>query len=520
MMIVDGTFVSLRRFVVVIVLVFFVCCCYLLFIVVFVENLRFLEDETEEKLRSLSITKPASRQSVSLHPILDPRLNRNFHYNYSSYFTDSVRRFPFINRNFRLLLDMSGARHKPLLCSAEENSRSAREIVESQFVETALQAQGQKNRNLVESLRTSMLEIGLESEKIEATLASFDSTATISDYETRNKNSHLIKAKAFSSYASFRAFCEDHQGERKAWEMTLDAWTLAANIKANDNLYTDSARELYLTNLRKWVTLNERADLASVATSADMDVGDAQTLLTISQNVLKNATLRLASEEQLVTQSLADYAEGKEMLPKRIFPKQTTARFLKILASSKPLDLDLQRPESCDIPLAFNCNHCPSLARKVKVSASKSARQRKSRSKKRKNHRDQDANDATDVEDENEDDDDNDDDNNDDNRRRFVSNDDNNRDNDEPATKRQKLVFVTPALGEFNILKAVPIDNLDDFLRHNAQVHRIGEPNLVAKTGAHSFCILCRLCDALSIKNAFVCCLGTLWVRGIRRGVG
>ena len=77
------------------------------------------------------------------------------------------------------------------------------------------------------------------------------------------------------------------------------------------------------------------------------------------------------------------------------------------------------------------------------------------------------------------------------------------------AAQRDKLVFVSDHLADFNVLKAQPIDSMEDWLRHNATVHRVGKPNVVAETGAHCYCIVCRLCDASTLKDAFVCCLGT-----------
>ena len=494
--------------------------CYFLFVVVFVvflDNIRFLENETEEKLRTLRITENLSQRSVRVHPLIDPFLNRNYHFNYAGYFVNNVRH-GFINDNIRLLYEMSGARHRPILCSTEENARSAKEIVESAFVTSALQANAEKNRNLVESLRTNMIGAGLEKDKVEVTLATFDSSATIAEYEVRNKNCHIVKAKGFSSFLAFKAFCNDHREEKKAWQMPLTAEVLAANIKANDDLLSDLARDSYLGHLRQWVAINERSDPLDATVEAAhgeiTDPGDIQTLLTIRQNVMKNATLRLASEEQLVTKSLSEYAEGDNMFANRVFPKQTGAKFLKILTSNKALDLDLQRPESCDIPLAFHCGHCPAMATRVKSAKPP----RKSRSRKRKKQpRDRGGDHPTDDRqgideeddgDDDDDDNDDDDDDDDDGRSRFSSRA---GDDQDENSKRKKVLFLTPALGRFNVLKATPIDSLEDFLRHNAQVHRIGDPNLVAKTGAHPFCIICRFCNETTLRDSFQCCLGKGW---------
>ena len=141
---------------------------------------------------------------------------------------------------------------------------------------------------------------------------------------------------------------------------------------------------------------------------------------------------------------------------------------------------------------------------------------RKSRSKKRKKQpRDRDGDQSTDdgrgiddEDDDDNDDDDNNDDDNDDGRSCFSSRA---GDDQDENSKRKKVLFLTPALGRFNVLKATPIDSLEDFLRHNAQVHRIGDPNLVAKTGAHPFCIICRFCNETTLRDSFQCCLGKGW---------
>ena len=245
--------------------------------------------------------------------------------------------------------------------------------------------------------------------------------------------------------------------------MELTPRVLIGIIKANDSLYSDVTRESFLTHMRKWYSLTERLDNNTEASDEN-----EQTLLTIRQNVLHNVTLRLASEESMITQSLAEYSDSGELLPKRIFPAKTTAKFLKLVSSTKALDIDLTKPESGEIPLAFHCGHCPSMAHPRVAD------------KKRKRR-------------DNDDGDDDDDDDDSDGRR---------------AAKRDKLVFVSDHLADFNVLKAQPIDSLEDFLRHNAAVHRVGKPNVVAETGAHCYCIVCRLCDASTLKDAFVCCLG------------
>ena len=444
-----------------------------------------IDEETPDYIKNLSIIKVVKDKDidVSIHPAIDSALNRNYHFDYSSHFVRSLFD-PWINASIKTLFEMSGApKGKPLMCSVDENNRTSREIVEKHLVDQAITASVNKNKNLVLCLREVMIASGLAEDKVEATLSNFDPAVSINEQQTRSQNLHVIKAQAFHNYPAFKAFVDENREKKKGipWEIVLSPRVLAANIKANDSLHSDVARETYLKHLKKWVSLAEgegRSRDEDEASSTD-DEDEAKTLLTIRQNVLKNATLRLASEQAIHTVSLADYSDGEDF-SKRTFAKPTTAQFLKLVASSKPFEIDMAKPEKSDVPLAYHCGHCPAMAT-PKVSANNN---KNNNNKKRKTRHDGDNNDN-----------DNDDDDDDDH-------------NQEPA--RKKLVFVSPVLANFNVLKAIPMDSLQDFLRHYALVHRVGDPNssVAAKIGAHHYCILCRFCDFRSLRNAFVCCLG------------
>ena len=153
--------------------------------------------ETEKRLKNLRIVRKTDRETDeikgSLHPSIDPYLNRNLHFDYGSRFVNSLRH-PWVNESVNLFFEMAGARGtKPLFSSAEENARTAREIVQSQLVSTAVAANAQKNKNLVASLRTAMVGAGLDADRVETTLSTFDPTVTIGEYDARNKNGHLVK---------------------------------------------------------------------------------------------------------------------------------------------------------------------------------------------------------------------------------------------------------------------------------------------------------------------------------------
>ena len=153
--------------------------------------------ETEKRLKNLRIVRKTDRETDeikgSLHPSIDPYLNRNLHFDYGSRFVNSLRH-PWVNESVNLFFEMAGARGtKPLFSSAEENARTAREIVQSQLVSTAVAANAQKNKNLVASLRTAMVGAGLDTDRVETTLSTFDPTVTIGEYDARNKNGHLVK---------------------------------------------------------------------------------------------------------------------------------------------------------------------------------------------------------------------------------------------------------------------------------------------------------------------------------------
>ena len=96
------------------------------------------------------------RPPLNIHDKVDRFLDKNFHYNYQAIhhalWTDN-----FIRQGIRdLHLISMPPKLSPLLVSAAENSRTAREIVENDFVSIACGEISDSNQNLVASLRLAL----------------------------------------------------------------------------------------------------------------------------------------------------------------------------------------------------------------------------------------------------------------------------------------------------------------------------------------------------------------------------
>ena len=93
---------------------------------------------------------------LNVHKKVDRFLNKNYHYNYQAIhqtlWTDNLVREGIRNLN---LISMP-PKLAPLLVSAAENSRTAREIVEHEFVSIACGGISDSNKNLVTSLRSAL----------------------------------------------------------------------------------------------------------------------------------------------------------------------------------------------------------------------------------------------------------------------------------------------------------------------------------------------------------------------------
>ena len=93
---------------------------------------------------------------ISVHPLIDNKLDKDFHFDYSAF-----HEFLSIDDTIRQLHKMSmPPRFEPLVVSRQENSLSAQEIVSSKFVAKACENITNVNVMLTVALRKAMSDAG------------------------------------------------------------------------------------------------------------------------------------------------------------------------------------------------------------------------------------------------------------------------------------------------------------------------------------------------------------------------
>ena len=138
---------------------------------------------------------------ASIHPSIDHALNSNYHFDYSSLYSQFIND-SWMNQSLQKLYDMAGVHTRPLLCSSSENARTAVDVINYKFVTSAIgdKPEYSKHHNLVDTLKAVLTEAQIPREQIECALGSFDQNVTIGEYQSRHLMSifHVQKGSVHS----------------------------------------------------------------------------------------------------------------------------------------------------------------------------------------------------------------------------------------------------------------------------------------------------------------------------------
>ena len=119
---------------------------------------------------------------LKIHPKLDPHLSDTYHLRYGGLFLLHAKN-PHINHALKLIGTMASVDDHSLVSNAVDNSRSATEIVNFQFVKQCIK--GKENchaQNLVKLLEEALKEAGWDGQKIKDTISEFNVNDTVTDY--------------------------------------------------------------------------------------------------------------------------------------------------------------------------------------------------------------------------------------------------------------------------------------------------------------------------------------------------
>ena len=176
-----------------------------------------------------------TRLKESIHPRIDAFLNEQYHFNYRGLLTNALQH-SWVNKAINSLFAMSGTRATPLLATQAQNAADATDIVNMQFVRSSLPAgtNASSNANLVNSLRSALMEAEVPADDINDTLKNFDPSCTISEYYAVQNNVAIVKSKGFPSFASLQGFVKDMTAKNhkeKTWTLSVTPRFVIALIK-------------------------------------------------------------------------------------------------------------------------------------------------------------------------------------------------------------------------------------------------------------------------------------------------
>ena len=387
---------------------------------------------------------------VDLKP-LNRLFNVNYHFNYTGVF-NTLSTDPHVRTAYKKLHEMAKPNTNELICNSAENSRTAEETINFHFVRKALEGKNVRGSNLVEILKKVMTESGFPTEKVEAAVGSFDPNLSVETYYKQYSNIHIVRSRAFSSYAALSAFANGPtkavaRGHRR-YEMKITAPVILSLINSNQTLLSDGPRDQFLDLLRTYVKKTDPHGHCDGQTGNDV-------LKNIQINCLLNADIRLSSENQKSECSLAELSKFTDQaVPIRQLTSKDVNNIMKNVHNLKP-DYDLVKNEG-QLTLTFNCFHCRS---------------------------------ATRTQDENNPD----------------------KDNSNSKLKITKQNQSQSVLAHFNVNKAQPLDNMTDIQEHMNNYHSIGDARMLSKRGSHSFLLACPLCVRKGqTDHVFSCCVSHL----------
>ena len=413
------------------------------------------------------MVKPTRRQSSSegkipIHPSLDPFLTDNYFCKYAGLHYTFTQ-----NSIFRKALtsvhNMSTSGVEPYLSSTYENSLTAQEIIEAEFIQNCYVDKKNQRENLVKVVRECLLAEGFDARKISAVVQRLDPDISCQTYDKRFRNGTAVKAVGFPNYRAFQAFHDEmtepinNRSSNRRYEIEVSPQHLLANVTYMDSLQNDEPRRQFLTDLTAF------QDRASMPNFINRDVktmvksnGAFEALAVIQGNVKLLARNFLGSEQNLKTMSLKEYSCREESFFKLGFlPKQITKLKRLIDTANSPIDMISNDQE---LVMAFSYFKCPSSAFPPGVETTSKIIEMA----------------------------------------------------DPHEFDGKGLNFVSKVRESFNVFRGEILLTHQDVQQHNWNVHLIAGPEIIAKLGSHVNLYRCKFCDNRTIDHSFCCCLDHL----------
>lgn len=429
------------------------------------------------------------QQRLRLHPSLYPFLTRNLHVRYGGSYEAYVRK-PFLAKTLTACHKMTAPLNNPpaeLFTSSEaDNMRTAAEIVNHEFAKRQGVFGPKKDTQLLtEGLSESLIKDGYDLDEIQRILHSFDRNVTAGDFERAYRNVHVIKSCGFHHAQAFYICLQDmrRKGEKKVI-IDLTARLYLSILKHNDNMNSDTPREKFLSDVRRYVEKADKVDFEARFLGQIGQNGVA-TLNTIRDNCIINCKSLLESENRGHKHyvSLALYAQ-REQFPKMEISSRSMEKIFKVVNRNDEKPVSLNR-STLDLPVGYNCFICEStkMPTETRPSAASVSNAQPSTL---------DANVETEaVADLNE----------------WREGDvDNNDENDSyfPIEIRDKC------LARFNVQRLIFVESKAKAEEHFRECHTSFTPSQLATLNGHYKLYFCSLCDPNDVEIAAACCTSHL----------
>ena len=415
---------------------------------------------SKQPSQSSSQTESQDQEKISIHPALDPFLTDNYFCKYAGLHETFTQNVVF-RKSLIAVHKMSNPRGvEPYLSSGFENSLTAQEIIEAEFVKSCYVDSKNQHENLVKVVRDCLTAEGFDERKISSVIQRLDPDISGHTYDKRFRNGTAVKALGFPNYKAFQGFYDEmtdptnSRNNNRRYEIDVTPQHILANVTYLDSLQNDQSRRQFLADLtafqnRACIPDHVNRDVRVMAKTQ----GAFEVLAVIQANVKLLVRNFLGSEQNLKTMSLKEYSCREESFFKLGFqPKQITKIKRLIDTANSPIDM-VQNDH--DLAMGFSCFKCPSSAFPPDVQTTS----------------------------------------------KII-------DMADPTEFQGKgLNFVKKARESFNVFRGEILLTRQDVQKHNWNIHSIAGPEIIAKLGDHVNLYRCKFCDGLTIDHSFCCCL-------------
>ena len=421
------------------------------------------DDVTEELVSNFN-----RNLNLLSHPEIGPYVTGSFRVRYGGLIKQFLCK-PNVKKNlhFMHMMSVSEGTEEHFVHNEADNTRSANDILNFQVAKAAgILVTENAKKNLVEQLRSSLVADRLEKEFVDAIVNPFDESLTCEQYVAVFTNLHLLKSCGLAHDRMFLAILNDlrNSGDREK-VVQLSARFYASILKSNDNFNSDSVREDFLKNCKKYAN---RAPLHKPDENLVAQIGatGVATLATIRQNALFNVKSFLVAErkkDKLYT-PLEVYAL-RDSFPTLKFNAKQLERVAKAINSANKEPINLSKSFH-NFPVQFSCFLCPS------SDPSPSTGRKPPSPQPSKSH---------------------------------LEIGENASSPDQP-TFHPPISFVDRVMGKFNVLRLEPKNSRAAVDTHFVNTHTCLTQSQAADLNGHSYIFTCPECLQNNFSESFICC--------------